>query len=132
MKLSRKILSLAICVALLLSLSVVAFAMISKTFFIREADSHQCIGRGSIDGNVARAVLTATALPNRPVQPGEAYRSKVMLAVRDKNGNFIGTTSREGGTYANTTHEAPGSIGSIGCTFEFSGVDLGLYILYNN
>lgn len=32
MKLSRKILSLAICVALLLSLSVVAFAMISKTF----------------------------------------------------------------------------------------------------
>ncbi len=132
MKNSRRMLAVLVCVVMVLSMAVVASAAASKTFFIKDSGGYQCTGRGTISDNVGTAVFSATALPLQPIIPDDACACTVFVLAHNSSGELMGATTTNGTVYASATYKAPNDIADTYCTFEFNGVDLGGYILYNS
>ena len=132
MKNSRRLLAVLVCLIMVVSMSVVASAAASKTFFIKDVGGYQCTGRGTISANVGTAVLNATEIPMQPIIPNDACTSTVFVLAHNSSGELMGATTTNGTVYASATYKAPNDIADTYCTFEFNGEDLGGYILYNN
>ncbi len=130
MKMSRRIVSLAVCVVMLLSLSVVAFAASSRTFFVGTYNGYTCTGKGSIDGTTGTATFTASVNEDLPHVPSEDCSCTVWVLAHDSNGQLLGASTSNGTIYAKATYIASATIYDTYCTFEFMGSDLGGYILY--
>lgn len=132
MKTSRRILALVVCLALVLSVSVAAFADASITFFTRVVDSFKCTGRGSIVGQKVNANFTATALEGYPVMPDEAYQSTIDMLVHTSDGKQVGISSGYGNTRATVTYNASKAVVKIECEYRFAGKYIGTFVLYNS
>ena len=131
MKISRKILTVMVCLALILSLSSPVFATTTRTFFTRTAAGYQCTGRGTVSDWSATAVFDAVWL-SRAVPP-EYATCKTMVLAHDSEGNLIGVaTTTNGKLHSSATYNSETQIYDAYCTFEFCNIDLGGYIIVNN
>ncbi len=131
MKLSKRILNVAICLALLVSLSSLAFATTSETLFTRSAAGYWCTGSGIVADWSATAVFDAESR-SRAVPPEYATCETWVLAY-DSEGNLIGASTTANGTLHSTaTYISETLIDHAYFSFEFCNLDLGGYILYNS
>lgn len=68
----------------------------------------------------------------QPIIPDDACACTVFVLAHNSSGELMGATTTNGTVYASATYKAPNDIADTYCTFEFNGVDLGGYILYNS
>lgn len=129
MKIRRRALIVVLCVLLVFSFSAVVYASASKTFFSRPSGSHRCSGRGTIDGTRASGTFQAVPIPGLPIQPDEAYSSKVTLYAHSASGELIGMSMDTGDTSAYTMYSGNNKISAIWCYFTFNGTNFGGYRL---
>lgn len=131
MKLSKRILTVAVCLALLLSLSSPAFATTSETLFTRNAAGYRCTGSGIVADWSATAVFDAVALFR--VVPPEYATCETWVLAYDSEGSLIGASTTANGTLHSTaTYISETKIDQAYFSFEFCNLDLGGYILYNS
>lgn len=130
MKMSRRILTVVVCLALLFSLSSPAFATTSRTFFTRNAAGYQCTGSGIVSDWSATAVFDAESLSK--AIPPEYATCETWVLVFDSEGNHIGSSTTKGTLHASATYPSDTLIDHAYYSFEFSNLDLGGYLLYNS
>ena len=130
MKMSRRMLSVLICLVLVLSLSSPVFATTSRTFFTRTAAGYHCTGSGSVSNWSATVEFDAESL-SRAVPPENATCKTWVLAY-DSEGNYIGASTTNGTLHSSATYISQTQIDYAYCSFEFCNLDLGGYILYNS
>ena len=130
MKMSRRILTVVVCLALLFSLSSPAFATTSRTFFTRNAAGYQCTGSGSVSDWSATVVFDAESL-SRAVPP-EYAKCTTMVMARDSEGNYIGASTTDGTLHSSAIYISETQIYLAYCSFIFCNLDLGGYLLYNS
>ena len=130
MKMSRRILTVVVCLALLFSLSSPALAVTSRTFFTRTAAGYQCTGSGTISDWSATAVFDAESL-SRAVPPEYATCTTWVLA-HDSEGNLIGAATTNGTLHSSATYISETQIYDAYYSFDFCNLDLGGYLLYNS
>lgn len=124
----RKTIILIVASVLLLS-SFTALA--STVFFVTNSLGFRCTGQGSLSGQSYSASFSTLALPGTSVQLDEAYSSEIVVLLYNSAGSH---TAHIG--YGNRTCSLSGTEGTITVdhsysAFEFEGVDLGAYYLYN-
>lgn len=129
MKMRRSVLLVAVCLLVVMSISVVAFAATSKVFRRGVLDGYDYVCKGNISGSVATSTFSATAVESLPHHPEWDCSSYVWMLVRDKDGNVLATIGEYGGTYARPTYTARETIRYTYSTFEFMEENLGAYIL---
>ena len=128
---SKRIVSIVLCLALVVALAVPAFAAVSKTFFNKAVGSYRCVGTGSINVNVAKSTFKASEIPNQPIQPGETNTCEIWIMAYDTD-NQESVVIRSGHTSVNATCTANLTIKDAYFTYSFNGEDLGRYLVFNN
>ncbi len=129
MKMRRSVLLVAVCLLVVMSISVVAFAATSKVFRRGVLDGYDYVCKGNISGSVATSTFSATAVEDLPHHPEWDCTSYVWMLARDRYGNVLGTASENGQTYARASYTARTTITYTYSTFEFIEEDLGAYTL---
>lgn len=135
MKMSRRILIVVVCLALLLSFSSPAFAAASQTFFTRNAYGYRCTGSGSISGREATAVFDAEALSTlTQTIPAFACTCETWVLAYDNAGNYIGASTTGNGTiHSSATYLSETTpIYRTYCSYQFNNTDFGGYLLFNS
>lgn len=129
MKMTKRVVALALCLTLIFSLSIVAYAASSKTFFSATRYGYTVTGRGTTTTTKATATMVVTP-GNSPSIPENDCTSFVSLKALSSNGNVVASAedtasddvrvecSYRAGTATYTTS-----------TFRFTGYNYGSYNL---
>ena len=131
MKMSRRILATILCLALVLSLAVVAYAA-SSTFVTGTRYGYRYNARGTISGLTATAKLSATAISGEVSIPSSDCSGDVWVLVFIDETNVIASAHNTGTLSTTATSTVTQPIYKTYSTFEFTGLDLGGYRLYNS
>lgn len=103
------------------------------TLFNTTTKGCRCTGTGLLSTSSATATLTATLIPDLPHIPSDECHAEVTIVAQDTTGNYAGGAVSTGTTFATVTYTNKSSTFSwIGCSFTFTGTDLGTYILRNS
>ena len=130
MKMSRRILTVVVCLALIFSLASPVFAATTRTFFTKTAAGFSCTGSGTVSDWSATAVLNAVSLSK--AVPPEYATCETWVMAYDSEGNYIGASTTSGNLRASATYISATEIDFTYCSFEFTNIDLGGYLLYNS
>lgn len=130
MKMRRSVLLVAVCLLVVMSISVVAFAATSKVFRRGVLDGYDYVCKGNISGLVATSTFTSTAVESLPHHPESDCSSKIWMLAFNQKGENLGAANSKAKTYAIATCESTDTISYTYSTFEFMGTDLGGYFLY--
>lgn len=130
MKMTKRVVALVLCLTLIFSLSIVAYAASSKTFFSATRYGYTVTGRGTTDTSKATATMIVTP-GNSPSIPEYDCTSYVSLTARSSNGNIIAraedTSSDD--VYAECNYRA-GAVTHTISSFKFTGYNYGSYTEY--
>ena len=129
MKMRRSVLLVAVCLLVVMSISVVAFAATSQVFRRGVLDGYDYVCKGDISGLVATATFTATANENLPHHPESDCTSSVWMFAYNERGGVLGFASSDGSVYTKATCTASDTIAYTSCEFVFMGTDLGRYFV---
>ena len=135
MKMSRSLLAVLTCLAVLMSFSGMAYAATSSTFFNRSVSGYTCTGSGSINGATCRAVFNATANSSsslEPIVPSAACECMAYVGVLNATGDAIGGEITYGNIFATATYDSPYHFETAGYKFEFNGVNFGMFLIENS
>ncbi len=130
MKMRRSVLLVAVCLLVVMSISVVAFAATSKVFRRGVSNGYDYVCKGDISSLVATATFTATANENLPHPPERDCASEVWVLTYNQYGKRLGAAVTNGTTYTKATCTVSDAVEYTYNTFEFMGTDLGGYILF--
>lgn len=128
MKTGRKMIAILVCVALLFSLSVVAYAA-SSAFFTDDYSGYRCTGRGSFSGFNATSSLSAEEIPDQLHIPAYDCTAYTWVVAYDSGGKIIGSENNTGTTYVSASFTGTRAVFSIGCGFTFNGFHFGFFRL---
>lgn len=127
----RRILSVAICVLLIASFTIISFAA-SATFFTQTVYGYRCTGRGSISLSTATSTLNAETIPNQQHIPSNDCSASAWVTAYGSNGQYLGSEHVTGKTFAKATIEGGSPIKYIKCGFDFTGTHFDIFTLYNS
>ncbi len=133
MKMSRRILVITICVLLLLSISLVSFAIpVGRLMplFSKMASGYRCDGYAGVLGKVASASLTATMIEDEMHIPPEDCSSSISIEAYKGEESLYGSSTYYGDAYVSATFNAPGNIHHAKCSYKFHVANLGEYTVY--
>lgn len=122
----RRILAVLVCVMIVASLSVTAFAA-STTFFTRTVYGYSCTGRGSFSGTTATSTLSATPVSSQANIPSEDCTAETWVAAWDSTGAYLGSEHVISTTNAKATLVTDRTVAKIGCGFTFTGTHFGYF-----
>lgn len=127
----RRMFATILCLALVLSMSVVAFAATSKTFFSKQNGYGYTIrGSGKINGATGTSTLNLTASTTNLSIAEKDLVSYATIAIYDANGNLAGYgTGSKGTTYATVSLSATTNLTKIQCSYTSNGTSYGTYDL---
>ena len=125
---SKKVISIVLCLALVVALAVPALAA-SEVFFNKDVGGYRCRGTGDFSVNVADASFRATELPGSLHQPDETNDCVVWIMAYDANGKTA-SSSQRGTTVASTQCKTNADMTKVKFTFSFNGTTLGPYTRY--
>lgn len=126
---SKKVISIVLCLALVVALAIPAFA--ATTLYSRINAGYRITGTATVSSSSASTTMTASEASGTPLKPIEEYdRSIVSINAYDKSGNPIGTASNYGYPTLSVTYSGSGSIYKIGVTHTFNNTQYGPYYLY--
>lgn len=132
MKMSRKILVITVCLLLLLSISLVSFALpvkLPQPLLRGDKGGYHYVGYASISGNIGTATFMASVIEGSVhIPPADCSCEVWVLAFNDR-GERMGATNSLGGTHTTAKYEAPQAIDHTYCSYKFMGADLGGYIV---
>ena len=127
---SKKVISIVLCLALVVALAVPAFA--ATTLYSRINAGYRITGTATVSSSRATSTMTASEVSGSAVKPIEEYSdSVVFITAYDKAGNKIGTASNYG--YPTLTTVLTGTTTSIyraEFTHTFNNTTYGYYTLY--
>ena len=129
MKMSKKVLAAVLCLALVLSLSTVAFAAAPMSTLVSTSRlGYTVIGRGSATSTVGTASLTASTSSDTPNIPSDDCSCSAKVEGYTSAGTYLGSSERTGVTSASATfNDSTGRIDYVKCTFTFVGQTYGPY-----
>ena len=120
---SKKVISIVLCLALVVALAVPAFA--ATTLYSRINAGYRITGTASISGGTGTSTMSATPAIANPMKPIEEYEGSIRIEAY-ASGKYIGSTSRNGcpdfsAVYTNTS----GSLSKIVTSQSFNGTFYG-------
>ena len=129
MKMTKRVVALVLCLTLVFSLSIVAYAASSKTFFSATRYGYTVTGRGTTDTSKATATMIATP-GNSPSIPENDCSSTVTLKAYSSNDTVVGSATKTGTTEvrAECRYSAGAATYTIS-SFRFNGYNYGPYNL---
>ena len=92
---SKKVISIVLCLALVLAMAIPAFAA-SATLYTRTNAGYRIIGTATVSGSKASSTMTAAALSDTPSHPISDYSRLVWINVYDSNDEYVGYTDARG------------------------------------
>lgn len=125
---SKKVISIVLCLALVVALAVPALAA-SEVFFNKDVGGYRCRGTGGFSGRVADASFQAPELPGSLHQPDETNDSVVWIMAYDTSGRTA-SASQRGATTASTQCKTSSNMTKVIFTFNFNGTTFGPYTRY--
>ena len=122
---SKKVISIVLCLALVVALAVPAFA--ASTLYSRINAGYRITGTASISGGTGTSTMSATPAIANPMKPIEEYEGSIRIEAY-ASGKYIGSTSRNGcpdfsAVYTNTS----GSLSKIVTSQRFNGTFYGSF-----
>ena len=116
---SKKVISIVLCLALVVALAVPALA--ATTLYSRINAGYRITGTASISGGTGTSTMSATPAIANPMKPIEEYEGSIRIEAY-ASGKYIGSTSRNGcpdfsAVYTNTS----GSLSKIVTSQSFNG-----------
>ncbi len=122
---SKKVISIVLCLALVVALAVPAFA--ATTLYSRINAGYRITGTASISGGTGTSTMSATPAIANPMKPIEEYEGSIRIEAY-ASGKYIGSTSRNGcpdfsAVYTNTS----GSLSKIVTSQRFNGTFYGSF-----
>ncbi len=122
---SKKVISIVLCLALVVALAVPAFA--ATTLYSRINAGYRITGTASISGGTGTSTMSATPAIANPIKPIEEYEGSIRIEAY-ASGKYIGSTSRNGcpdfsAVYTNTS----GSLSKIVTSQSFNGTFYGSF-----
>lgn len=122
---SKKVISIVLCLALVVALAVPAFA--ATTLYSRINAGYRITGTASISGGTGTSTMSATPAIANPMKPIEEYEGSIRIEAY-ASGKYIGSTSRNGcpdfsAVYTNTS----GSLSKIVTSQSFNGTFYGSF-----
>lgn len=122
---SKKVISIVLCLALVVALAVPAFA--ATTLYSRTNAGYRITGTASISGGTGTSTMSATPAIANPIKPIEEYEGSIRIEAY-ASGKYIGSTSRNGcpdfsAVYTNTS----GSLSKIVTSQSFNGTFYGSF-----
>ena len=123
---SKKVISIVLCLALVVALAVPAFAA-TTTLYSRTNAGYRITGTASISGGTGTSTMSATPAIANPMKPIEEYEGSIRIEAY-ASGKYIGSTSRNGcpdfsAVYTNTS----GSLSKIVTSQRFNGTFYGSF-----
>ena len=92
---SKKVISIVLCLALVVALAVPAFA--ATTLYSRINAGYRITGTATVSSSRATSTMTASEASGTPLKPIEEYSDSVVsITAYDKAGNKIGTARNYG------------------------------------
>ena len=122
---SKKVISIVLCLALVVALAVPAFA--ASTLYSRTNAGYRITGTASISGGTGTSTMSATPAIANPIKPIEEYEGSIRIEAY-ASGKYIGSTSRNGcpdfsAVYTSTS----GSLSKIVTSQSFNGTFYGSF-----
>lgn len=122
---SKKVISIVLCLALVVALAVPALA--ATTLYSRINAGYRITGTASISGGTGTSTMSATPAIANPIKPIEEYEGSIRIEAY-ASGKYIGSTSRNGcpdfsAVYTNTS----GSLSKIVTSQSFNGTFYGSF-----
>ena len=122
---SKKVISIVLCLALVVALAVPAFA--ATTLYSRINAGYRITGTASISGGTGTSAMSATPAIANPMKPIEEYEGSIRIEAY-ASGKYIGSTNRNGcpdfsAVYTNTS----GSLSKIVTSQSFNGTFYGSF-----
>ncbi len=122
---SKKVISIVLCLALVVALAVPALA--ATTLYSRINAGYRITGTASISGGTGTSTMSATPAIANPMKPIEEYEGSIRIEAY-ASGKYIGSTSRNGcpdfsAVYTNTS----GSLSKIVTSQRFNGTFYGSF-----
>lgn len=122
---SKKVISIVLCLALVVAMAVPAFA--ATTLYSRINAGYRITGTASISGGTGTSTMSATPAIANPIKPIEEYEGSIRIEAY-ASGKYIGSTSRNGcpdfsAVYTNTS----GSLSKIVTSQSFNGTFYGSF-----
>ena len=122
---SKKVISIVLCLALVVAMAVPAFA--ATTLYSRINAGYRITGTASISGGTGTSTMGATPAIANPMKPIEEYEGSIRIEAY-ASGKYIGSTNRNGcpdfsAVYTNTS----GSLSKIVTSQSFNGTFYGSF-----
>lgn len=92
---SKRIVSIVLCLALVVALAVPAFAA-SATLYTRTNAGYRISGTATVSSSYASTTMTASALSDTPSHSISDYSRLVWINVYDSNDEYVGYTDARG------------------------------------
>lgn len=126
---SKKVISIVLCLALVVALAVPTLA--ATTLYSRINAGYRITGTATVSSSSASTTMTASEVSGTPLKPIEEYSdSSVLIKAYNSAGKQIGTASNSGYPTLSVTYSGSGSIYKIGVTHTFNSTQYGPYSLY--
>ena len=122
---SKKVISIVLCLALVVAMAVPALA--ATTLYSRINAGYRITGTASISGGTGTSTMSATPAIANPIKPIEEYEGSIRIEAY-ASGKYIGSTSRNGcpdfsAVYTSTS----GSLSKIVTSQSFNGTFYGSF-----
>ena len=124
---SKKVISIVLCLALVVALAVPALA--TTTLYSRINAGYRITGTATISGTTARSTMTASEVSDTPPKPIEEYsNSSIYIVAYNKSGKWLGTASNSGYPTLTASYYSNGdSVGKIEVRHVFNYTTYGTY-----
>ena len=126
---SKKVISIVLCLALVVAMAIPAFA--ATVFFTSTVDGYDCVGSGYVTKTYAKATFEGTPYSGGMIPPAETCNCSSTMNVFSGSGRLITSASRAGNTYCTSSYSSSSvAIARTVSMFSFQSRSWGGYTLY--
>ena len=126
---SKKVISIVLCLALVVALAVPAFAA-TTTLYSRTNAGYRITGTANVSSSYASTTMTASEVSGTPLKPLEEYSASISLRCYATNDRLLYSNSKTGSPTRSLSYSSGTSITKVRTVHTFNGTTFGDFTVF--